>query len=197
MPAASAARKWLPSCQDGEQQIRRQSSIGRVASAADDALPRLLGCQRLETRWNTQPKCRMARSETRRNSLEASSLEFFECVIYNAGRIGTIQQKRCSIFCYTTRRALNMTPRLSYDDSCRSLQSQQLIDEGEIPPLSQRPPRHDDDVLGVSFFRTELANAKLERLTLPRTFFRSEIRATSFETPTFPSPPQIGTISLT
>jgi uncharacterized protein YjbI with pentapeptide repeats len=73
-----------------------------------------------------------------------------------------------------------MKPRLSYNDSCGVLQSQQII-EGEIPPMPERPPRHDDEVLGVSFFRTELANAKLEHLTLPRTFFgRSEIRATSF-----------------
>jgi BTB/POZ domain-containing protein KCTD9 len=74
-----------------------------------------------------------------------------------------------------------MTPRLSYADSCHALQSQQLIDEGEIPLQPEQSPRHDDEVLGVSFFRTELANAKLEHLTLPRTFFnRSEIRATSF-----------------
>jgi uncharacterized protein YjbI with pentapeptide repeats len=73
------------------------------------------------------------------------------------------------------------TPRLSYDDSCRLLQSQQITDAGEIPPMPAHPPRHDDEVLGVSFFRTELADAKLEHLTLPRTFFgRSEIRATSF-----------------
>src|SRR5262245_2503728 len=74
-----------------------------------------------------------------------------------------------------------MASRLSYDDSCRALQSQQLIDEGEIPPPQERPPRDDDEVLAVSFFRTELADATLERLTLPRTFFgRSEIRAVSF-----------------
>jgi uncharacterized protein YjbI with pentapeptide repeats len=74
-----------------------------------------------------------------------------------------------------------MTPRLSYDDSCRVLQSQKIIDEGEIPPMPERAPRHDDEVLGVSFFRTDLADAKLAHLTLPRTFFgRSEIRATSF-----------------
>jgi uncharacterized protein YjbI with pentapeptide repeats len=37
-------------------------------------------------------------------------------------------------------------------------------------------------VLGVNFFRTLLADAKLENLTLPRTYFgRSEIRATSFQ----------------
>lgn len=74
-----------------------------------------------------------------------------------------------------------MTARLSYDDSCRVLQSQQLIDEGDISPLPQRPPRHDDELLTVSFFRTELVDVKLEHLTLPRTFFgRSEIRTTSF-----------------
>ncbi len=72
--------------------------------------------------------------------------------------------------------------RLSYEDSCRSLQSQQIIDPGDIPPLPQRPPRHDDEVLGVSFFRTMLADSTLEHLTLPRTLFgRSEIRATSFQ----------------
>jgi uncharacterized protein YjbI with pentapeptide repeats len=61
------------------------------------------------------------------------------------------------------------------------LQSQQVIDPGNIPPLLQKPPRHDDEVLGVNFFRTMLADSKIEHLTLPRTFFgRSEIRATSF-----------------
>ena len=75
----------------------------------------------------------------------------------------------------------NIPPRLSYDDSCRLLQSEQLIDEGTVPLLPPRPPRHDDEELGVGFFRTELADVKLEHLTLPRTFFgRSEIRATSF-----------------
>jgi len=74
-----------------------------------------------------------------------------------------------------------MSQRLSYDDSCRLLQREELIDPGDIPPCPKRPPRHDDEVLGVSFFRSELADAKLEHLTLPRTFFgRSEIRGTSF-----------------
>jgi len=74
-----------------------------------------------------------------------------------------------------------MTSRLSYDDSCRVLQGQQLLEEGEIPAPPERPPRHDDEVLAVSFFRTVLADVKLEQLTLPRTFFgRSEIRAVSF-----------------
>src|SRR4051812_44213702 len=74
-----------------------------------------------------------------------------------------------------------MTPRLSYDDSCRELQSQQLLDEGAIPPMPERPPRHDNEVLAIGFFRTTVADAKIEHLTLPRTFFgRSEIRSTSF-----------------
>jgi uncharacterized protein YjbI with pentapeptide repeats len=73
-------------------------------------------------------------------------------------------------------------PRLSYEDSCRTLQSQQIIDSGDIPRLPQQPPRYDDEVLGVSFFRTMIADSKIEHLTLPRTFFgRSEIRATSFQ----------------
>jgi uncharacterized protein YjbI with pentapeptide repeats len=61
------------------------------------------------------------------------------------------------------------------------LQSNHLLDEGDIPNLPERPPRHDDDILGVSFFRTSLADCKLENLTLPRTFFgRSDIRKVSF-----------------
>jgi len=86
--------------------------------------------------------------------------------------------------------------RLSYEDSCRALQSRKIIDPGDIPPLPPRPPRYDDEVLGVSFFRTELADTKLEHLTLPHTFFgRSEIRGSRFEIPTFPSRPRIGMIS--
>lgn len=72
-------------------------------------------------------------------------------------------------------------PRLPYEDSCSKLQALQLIDLGDIPPLPERRPRHDDELLGVSFFRTLLADSKLENLSLPCTFFgRSEIRATSF-----------------
>lgn len=71
--------------------------------------------------------------------------------------------------------------RLSYEDSWRVLQEQQVIAPGAIPPLPRNPPRHDDAVPGVRFFRTMLAEAKLEQLTLPRTFFgRSELRAVSF-----------------
>jgi hypothetical protein len=79
-------------------------------------------------------------------------------------------------------RGRDFMSRLPYEDSCRALQSQQIIDGGDIPPLLQRAPRHDDDVLGVGFFRTMLADSSLEHLSLPRTFFgRSEIRAVSFK----------------
>lgn len=72
--------------------------------------------------------------------------------------------------------------RLSYEDSVRALQSEGVIDPSEIPPLPLGRPRHDDEQLGVSFFRTTLADARLEHMTLPRTFFgRSEIRHTSFK----------------
>jgi uncharacterized protein YjbI with pentapeptide repeats len=75
-----------------------------------------------------------------------------------------------------------VTQRLSYNDSCRALQNQQIIEAGDIPPLPPKSPRHDDDALGINFFRTLLADAKMEHLTLPRTFFgRSEIRGTSFK----------------
>ncbi len=72
-------------------------------------------------------------------------------------------------------------PRATYEDSCRLLQEQNIIDDGPLPPLPSATPRHDDDVLGVSFFRTMLGDAALDGLTLPRTYFgRSEIRASSF-----------------
>ena len=72
-------------------------------------------------------------------------------------------------------------PRLSYEDSCRVLQSLKIIDPGDIPSLPPGLPRYDDEMLDVSFFRTELADTKLEHLTLPHTFFgRSEIRGVSF-----------------
>jgi uncharacterized protein YjbI with pentapeptide repeats len=74
-----------------------------------------------------------------------------------------------------------MSERLPYIASCQLLIRQQLLDGDEIPPLPERPPRYDDEVLGVGFFRTQLADANLDGLTLPRTFFgRSEIRGVSF-----------------
>jgi uncharacterized protein YjbI with pentapeptide repeats len=74
-----------------------------------------------------------------------------------------------------------MPERLPYIDSCRLLLSQQLLEGDEIPPLPERSPRDDDETFGVHFFRTRLADAKLDGLTLPRTYFgRSEIRSASF-----------------
>ena len=75
-----------------------------------------------------------------------------------------------------------MPQRLSYEDSYRALQNVQIIEAGIVPPLPSQRPRHDDEIPRVSFFRTLLADAKLEHLTLLHTFFgRSEIRATSFQ----------------
>ncbi len=71
--------------------------------------------------------------------------------------------------------------RSSYSDSCLRLQSVGLLPAGEIPPLPDRAPRYDDEVLGVEFFRTLLADVELDDLTLPRTYFaKSEVRAASF-----------------
>jgi uncharacterized protein YjbI with pentapeptide repeats len=74
-----------------------------------------------------------------------------------------------------------MSARLSYIASCQLLISQHLLDGDEVPPMPERPPRHDDEMLGVGFFRTQFADTKLDGLTLRRTFFgRSEIRSVSF-----------------
>ena len=74
-----------------------------------------------------------------------------------------------------------MANRKLYQESCQVLKEQQLLEGDALPELPARPPRHDDEHLGVSFFRTLLADARLDDLTLPRTFFgRSEIRAVSF-----------------
>jgi BTB/POZ domain-containing protein KCTD9 len=74
---------------------------------------------------------------------------------------------------------MGLGKRRTYDDSCRELQRQGWIEDS--PPLPTRRPRHDDDVLGVSFFRTLVEDADLSNMTLPRTFFgRSEIHRTSF-----------------
>ncbi len=74
-----------------------------------------------------------------------------------------------------------MTQRISYPESCKALQGQQLLESDALPALPERSPRYDDELLGVSFFRTRLADAKLDGLTLPRTFFgRSEICGVTF-----------------
>src|SRR6266478_3881575 len=74
-----------------------------------------------------------------------------------------------------------MPDRVPYAESCKVLQSRELLEADECPPLPDRPPRHDDEKLGVGFFRTRLADVALDGLTLPRNFFgRSEIRRVSF-----------------
>lgn len=75
-----------------------------------------------------------------------------------------------------------MVDRLSYAESCKALQVIGALQGGDIPPIRARPPRYDDEHLGVSFFRTRLADVRLEKLTLRRTFFcRSEIQSVSFK----------------
>jgi BTB/POZ domain-containing protein KCTD9 len=74
-----------------------------------------------------------------------------------------------------------MPKRKPYNESCQVLRELQLIEGDALPELPAQHPRHDDEDLGVSFFRTQLKDARLEGLTLPRTFFgRSEIRGVSF-----------------
>ncbi len=72
--------------------------------------------------------------------------------------------------------------RIAYHESCKRVQAMGLLRPGEVPPLPSKPPRHDDEVLAVRFFRKLLTEAALENLSLPRTFFgRSEIRGVSFQ----------------
>lgn len=75
-----------------------------------------------------------------------------------------------------------MAQRLSYEESCRALQRQEIIEAGDVPPLPARSPRYDDVApLGVNFFRTLLSDEIIEGLTLPRTFMcRSEFSNVSF-----------------
>ncbi len=74
-----------------------------------------------------------------------------------------------------------MPTRKPYRESCQFLKDQQLLEADALPELPERAPRHDDEHLGVSFFRMLLADARLEYLTLPRSFSaRSEIRGISF-----------------
>jgi BTB/POZ domain-containing protein KCTD9 len=73
--------------------------------------------------------------------------------------------------------------RLTYAESCRELQKAGHLEQGSVPPIPDHLPRYDDpDPLGVNFFRTRLANERLENLTLQRTFFgRSEVVGVSFK----------------
>ncbi len=75
-----------------------------------------------------------------------------------------------------------MNTRNSYEDSCQLLQELGYIEKGDIPPMPERMPRHDDpDLLGIGFFRACVGPDTLDNLTLPRTLFgRSEVRGVSF-----------------
>ena len=71
--------------------------------------------------------------------------------------------------------------RLTYEQSCKLLEEYGVVNPGQVPPMPQAIPKHDDEVLGVNFFRTGIENARLENLTIPKTFFgRSELREVSF-----------------
>jgi uncharacterized protein YjbI with pentapeptide repeats len=72
--------------------------------------------------------------------------------------------------------------RLGYEESVRRLEELDIIEKGEAPTaVPDRRPRFDDEVLGLQFFRTRLADADLSNLTLPGVFFgRSEIVSCSF-----------------
>jgi len=77
---------------------------------------------------------------------------------------------------------LIMPERLTYEESCRFLQSERLLREGGIPPIPTHSPRYDDEVLGVDFLRWGIRDSKLESLTLPRTYIgRSEFAQCSFD----------------
>lgn len=87
----------------------------------------------------------------------------------------------CSDSARSTRKNAMAHPRASYEDSVRRLQKDYL-EPGDIPPMPERMPRHDDEQLGVSFFRTFVGeHDNLSNLTLPRTYFgRSEVNDALF-----------------
>jgi uncharacterized protein YjbI with pentapeptide repeats len=77
----------------------------------------------------------------------------------------------------------NTTQRLSYEDSCRHLQSLGLLTEGIMPVFPDRLPQFDDPQnYGIRFFRTHMDHTSdLSGLSLPRSFIgRSEVRGTLF-----------------
>jgi BTB/POZ domain-containing protein KCTD9 len=72
--------------------------------------------------------------------------------------------------------------RLSYEASFARLQRDGLDGSETAPPIPQRLPQYDDEVLGLEFFRTNISDgADFSNLTLPRTFFgKSEISNANF-----------------
>jgi uncharacterized protein YjbI with pentapeptide repeats len=66
---------------------------------------------------------------------------------------------------------MSESTRKPYEESCKVLIAEGLIDEPS-PPLPSRMPAYSDDApLGVSFFRMHLEDKQLSALTLPRSFF--------------------------
>jgi BTB/POZ domain-containing protein KCTD9 len=72
--------------------------------------------------------------------------------------------------------------RLSYEASFARLQRDGLDGSETPPPIPERLPQYDDEVLGLEFFRTSISDgADFSNLTLPRTFFgKSEISNANF-----------------
>jgi uncharacterized protein YjbI with pentapeptide repeats len=72
--------------------------------------------------------------------------------------------------------------RKSFDDSVRTLRELGVLAADESIRIPDRMPKYDDeDVCGLSFFRTEVAELQINDLAIPRTFFgRSEIVRCSF-----------------
>jgi uncharacterized protein YjbI with pentapeptide repeats len=73
--------------------------------------------------------------------------------------------------------------RLSFEDTCRQLQKDGLLPEGEIPRFPERLPQHDDpENYGIHFFRTKLDHTvNLSNMSLARCFIgRCEVRGTIF-----------------
>jgi uncharacterized protein YjbI with pentapeptide repeats len=73
--------------------------------------------------------------------------------------------------------------RLSFEETCRQLQKDGLLPEGEIPIFPERLPQHDDpENYGINFFRTQLDHTvNLSNMSLARCFIgRSEVRGTLF-----------------
>lgn len=71
--------------------------------------------------------------------------------------------------------------RLKYEDSINFLKQDGWLSEEDRPSIPMHSPRYDDEILGLSFFRALVKDAKMENLTIPRTYFsRTAIEQTSF-----------------
>lgn len=93
-----------------------------------------------------------------------------------------IRGQICGVF-NTSANLIVMAERMTFEQSCAVLRHEGWIDSTECPKMPLPPPRYDDDdEFGVSFFRTRVAGARFEGLTIPRLFVaRSEIADSSFK----------------